>query len=290
MPTPRTVVGAAYVDGQAYVVGGRDASGATVGTNEGYDPAADAWAEQAAMTPRFGAAAAAVGDELLAFGGFDVPDGTNRQALASNESYDPSQDVWTERSPLPTPRGLAAAATVGGLVYVLGGTQADGTVLAVNEIYDPQADSWSTGPPLSVARAGIGAAAVGSSIVLCGGADENEQTLTLTESFDAEAGTYTECAPMPTARWLAGCAAAQRGIYVLGGFAFATDAPQLQVNEVYDPVADAWTTQDPIPVTALYPAAVGVTGVVTGDVCLFALSAFPSTAVTLVYEVSPFGR
>ena len=89
--------------------------------------------------------------------------------LVQNEEYDPTTDIWIERTPLPTARSGMASATVDGRLYVVGGEGSQGT-FDDNEAYDPATDSWETLSQLPTARHGMGAATVdGTMYVPAGG-------------------------------------------------------------------------------------------------------------------------
>src|SRR5262249_44890058 len=95
---------------------------------------------------------------------------TNTGAL---DVFDPAAGVWAPRHAMPTARGGAAGAVVGGLLVVAGGEgnpAAASGVFATVEIYDPSSDSWSPGPPMATPRHGTGAAALGDAMIVPGGA------------------------------------------------------------------------------------------------------------------------
>src|SRR5687768_4695469 len=96
MPSERTEVAAAEVNGRTYVVGGYSGERAL----EIYDPVADRWAQEAASPhPVHHAAAVGWQGKLYVFGGY--VDGWQPSAKA----YDPAQDRWRALPDLPTPRG-----------------------------------------------------------------------------------------------------------------------------------------------------------------------------------------
>ena len=65
---------------------------------------------------------------------------------------------WVYVSPMPTPRSHHAAASLGGIIYVIGGTDGTQTLASVHT-YDVITDEWSTTdvPDLNVARSDAGA-------------------------------------------------------------------------------------------------------------------------------------
>jgi N-acetylneuraminic acid mutarotase len=246
LPTARYMLGLAALQGQLHAIGGHAPnSDAAAATHEAYDRSTNQWSAQAAMpTARYALGVAVVGNQLYAIGGFGLAPGSLRTPLATNEMYDPVTGRWTARAPMPTARGEVAVGVIGGKIYVVGGQVVD--CVAVNEVYDPVSDSWSTGVELSAPRSGIAGAVVDDVLFLCGGAGDDEVVLSTVEAYYPATGSYTAMASMPTARWLAGAAVAQGQVFVLGGSSFSTEAP-LAANESYDPLANAWTSQDPIP-------------------------------------------
>jgi N-acetylneuraminic acid mutarotase len=79
LPTPRSGVSAAYINGRIVVFGG-EATGKVFGTNEAYDPQDDRWEALAPMrVPRHGlhgATVAVIGDRVHVPGGGPVPGGS----------------------------------------------------------------------------------------------------------------------------------------------------------------------------------------------------------------------
>jgi hypothetical protein len=78
-------------------------------------------------------------------------------------------DGWEPRAPMPTPRGGAACAELGGSVICAGG-EAGSSALRVTEAYDPSADTWVELAPMPRGRAGTGGAALGGALWVPGGA------------------------------------------------------------------------------------------------------------------------
>jgi hypothetical protein len=135
MPTPRADLAAAVVNNKIYAIGGYNSSG-YLSTNEVYDPSTDTWTTKASMpTARAFLAAAVVNvfirNVIYAIGGY------NRSGyLSTNEVYDPSDNLWAIKAPMPTARANLAAAVVNNIIYAIGGWNGSG-FLSTNEAYNP---------------------------------------------------------------------------------------------------------------------------------------------------------
>ena len=132
MPTQRSHLAAAELNGRLYAVGGWNGS-SHMGTNEAYDPATNTWTAKALLlTPRFGLAAVSANAKVYAFGGNNTGAGT----LALFEEYDAVYDYWYERPAMLSPRIHPCAARLpSGEVYVIGGY--NGMALGTMEKFEP---------------------------------------------------------------------------------------------------------------------------------------------------------
>jgi len=83
---------------------------------------------------------------MFAMGGFHLSDDG---LIDEVDSYDFAADKWSRVANLITPRRGFGAASLGGLVYAVGGHDNDpGRV----DVYDPAANKWSLGVRLSTPR------------------------------------------------------------------------------------------------------------------------------------------
>jgi N-acetylneuraminic acid mutarotase len=241
-------------DGRVLVAGG-----ATAALDDGslvdplaaarvYDPTTNIWAAVGPMsTPRAGHTATLLNDgRVLVTGGISTTseDQESTPALASAEIYDPATRSWSLAGSMAAARtGHTATLLSDGRVLITGGTDGAPTLTAnpypttLNsaEIYDPATNLFTPTAPMNSARAGHTAVALLDGRVLVAGGNENDITsLNSAEIYDPTAATWTLVAPMSAAR--AGYAAIllpSGKVLELGG-----------TGEVYDPVANSWSTSN----------------------------------------------
>lgn len=161
MPFPRAALAVATVGETVYVIGGVGESPEFVME---YSPSADQWTVKAAVMPtlREHHATAATNNVIYVFSGRWI--GEN---IASVEAYDPLNDDWSTKAPIPTKRSGLAASAVNDTIYVLGG-EIPG-VFATNERYLVTTDRWEKAESMSTARHGLAAANVNRKIYAIGG-------------------------------------------------------------------------------------------------------------------------
>ena len=159
----------AVVDQDMYVFGGGN-SGEATNFASVYHSASDTW-ETLPNLPetREHCGAFLSGGKLYIASGrtHDIP-----EFRRSTLEFDPVAKTYTTKTPIPTPRGGAAAAVLGGRLFLFGGEGANNTLGVFDQIqaYDAVSDSWETFPPMLIARHGFGAATIGDRIYLPGGA------------------------------------------------------------------------------------------------------------------------
>lgn len=275
MPTARTAVMVAVVDGIVYAVGGSSDSSSCTTLNQAYDPATDSWSTKAPMpTARCGAAIAVVDGLIYVIGGQ-----AGATTFQVNEAYDPVSDSWTTKASMPTARAYTKAVVVNGLIYVIGGLDAS-VSLDANEVYDPVADSWSTKAAMPTPRFALAADQVDGVIYVIGGTQNVVPApgdyLDVNEAYDPATNSWTTKTAMPTARTQLSAAAVDGLIYVIGG-----DRPPYNfqdINEVYDPAADSWDTR------AAMPTARTVSGVGVANGVIYIIGGNKSPGSTLASE------
>jgi N-acetylneuraminic acid mutarotase len=152
-------------------------------------------------------------------------------------------DFWVERAPMPSPSAYVQAVTVNGEIYAFTPTS--------TYMYDPSSNTWTVKAPMPTEEYGFAAAAYQNTIYIIGGCSAFDESgfpincTGLNQAYDTSTNTWQVKEPMPTAR-----AYLQAG--VVGGKIYLIDgAPSnngnglgsyIDVNEVYNPANDSWTT------------------------------------------------
>lgn len=192
--------GLVYHDGALYQVGGE--TDWWVGTDQvnRYDVVSDSWVVVAPLlTPTYGIDAVSIGDYIYVPGG-------NVSAVQPNvagprldwlQIYSPTADTWSLGASMPISLANASAVALDGLLYVIGGMDANGVATDTLYIYDPALDSWSTGAPMSQTRGFASAAAIDGYIYVVGGWSGGVN-LTSLEIYDPVADSWSSGPDAPT--------------------------------------------------------------------------------------------
>lgn len=199
----------------------------------------------------FGAAAASPGNgKIYIFGGYV----TGNLTL----EYDPVEDSWRSRRPMPTPRHGHAVVALGRKVYVLGGSGPSDAL----EIYDPTTDTWSRGARMPTARIFLAAAEMNGKIFAIGGSPDccGDSRTDAVEIYDPVSDSWTTGAPLPIAQQTSAAQGVNGNVYVLGGFIPGSGAQGTTFE--YDPTTSSWSAKAPVPTARDQAPAVLVDGLV----------------------------
>ena len=150
LPTARSEVSLALVNGKIYAIGG-GINRVAVPHNEEYDIAADKWTLRMPMLRGLDhMGTVTLNGKIITIGGFTHSVHQNPQAMVIE--YDPATDKWRELAPMKAPRASVAAAVLDRKIHAVGGRNPQGTTLATHEVYAPATNSWSEAAPLPKAR------------------------------------------------------------------------------------------------------------------------------------------
>lgn len=145
---------------------------------------------------------------------------------------------WSDAAPMPTARWGVGAASLGGLIYVVGGRPlVDDTVdagLTTLEVYDPLTNSWSPGADLPEGLNEPAVAVLDGRLFVIGGCCGPS---TANFQYDPVTDQWVARASAPRARHGAAAGTLGGKIYVVGG---QTGNNALSWVDVYDPATNTW--------------------------------------------------
>jgi hypothetical protein len=124
--------------------------------------------------------------------------------------------TWESVAPMSAGRTDAAAAALGGRLFVIGGVAAGGTVLRSGEVYDPATNTWSAIATLSDPRAGAVALTENGTLLLVGGRDD-ERASDDVERYDPFGDAWTEEESMDEDRDGLAAGLIDGDLYAIGG-------------------------------------------------------------------------
>lgn len=169
------------------------------------------WERMSSMSQRRSyLAAAQVGRVIFAAGGMV---GETGRPLRTFQSYDTRADEWTTLPQLPVPTRAAAAAAVGGTLYVVGGTTPTGNTRAV---WAWNGRLWRRRAPLPVPRFNHAAVAVGREIYVLGGYErgrEHDEVF----AYDTAVDRWRRVSSLPRPMHAFGAVAFRGKVWTIGG-------------------------------------------------------------------------
>jgi N-acetylneuraminic acid mutarotase len=231
---------------------------------------ADSWTTKASP-PEGGQCAAAINGEIYvmsSYGKYNATLGAWNYS-AYNYMYNPINDSWTARTPMPTPRVWYTIVAYQNKIYVMGGNRltssngAETQASSVNEVYDPSTDSWSTKASMPVGTLEAVANVLDGKIYVISGrtADEAYTTTNITEIYDPinDSWSYGEAIPYPVVGYAS--AVVDNRIYVIGGQDEYLSSMNVVFNQVYNPETNSWSQGASIPEPTWQATAGATTGV-----------------------------
>ena len=221
------------------------------------------WTDRADLpTPRAFLGASVVDGKIYAIGGAVKVGLLQITPSMAVEVYDPATDTWTRKADLPLERITAAASTLDGKIYVVGGRGAGDGGRGVL-VYDPTTDMWTQKADLPEPRRHLAAVAVNGKLYAIGGGIDGllseDSASSSVFMYDPVTDTWTQKADMPKrGTWMTDTASAVDGkIYVVG--VWPSSGPQLFM---YDPTTDTWTQKADMPTDRVNLATAVVDGLI----------------------------
>jgi N-acetylneuraminic acid mutarotase len=277
MPESLGEVAGGVIGGKLYLVG--EGSGNTLA----YDLATGGWTNALAPRPHVGDhhSAETFEGRLYLIGGF------HGGSEGRVQVYDPASDTWSVRASMPWPGGSVSTCRIGARIYAAGGIVGSTTVDHC-AVYNVLTDTWTprASMPAGQGRNHAAAETDGQRFWIFGGrgvgsgdgnwvANGFDTVLVYDPFADAWASSLdpgSGLAPLPQKRGGMGKAVWLGGeFYVIGGETIdggggATSQGVYARVDVYDPFANTWRTDTPMPTArhGLYPVRVGSSVYVAG--------------------------
>ncbi|XP_076449010.1 kelch-like protein 26 [Babylonia areolata] len=159
----------------------------------------------------------ALNGKLYAVGG----EVDNSQPLCVCEVFDPQAFVWSPIAPLPAARSELSGTSLGGRLYVSGGTQ-EGLERVKNEMwrYDPDQDTWTACAPMLSPRADHTMFTYNGRIFVIGGwrkAVQDRVPVSSVDCYDADTNRWEMVQHVKTSRKYCSYTLLRGQIYVIGG-------------------------------------------------------------------------
>jgi len=251
MPTARTEVAGAVLDGKIYVIGGFEEQGEATNLVEVYDPQTDRWDRVSPLPiPLEHTAVSTYDGQLFVVGGYTIVDG-ERTPTDKLFSYNSSTDKWKELKSMPKARGALTANFIDGILYTIGGEDSSLKTLKKTEAYDPTTNTWSTKSSMPTPRHHIASIADDEKIYVIGGRQTGNfpgQNVDANEVYDVKSDTWISLQQMPTKRSGLAATSFNDSIYVFGGEDPFTESSETFGNtEIYHPINDTWTSGSSLP-------------------------------------------
>lgn len=202
--------------------------------------------------PRAGCAVGVIDGELVVAGGTYWGEG--RKYWSDRvDAYDPTANRWCARTPMPQPRGDAAALAYDGTLYVFGGGAEGAAEAAAWALHD---NGWTSLANLALPapRRSSSSAVVDGTFYLLGGMSGTGAdfgTATSTVWAARPDGNWEPRAPMPSpARFNLSVGVVDGRILVAGGCTQENGVVR-NLDEIlaYEPLADRWTMVGRLPFT-----------------------------------------
>jgi N-acetylneuraminic acid mutarotase len=199
MPTPRSGLVAASVNGIVYTIGGfADGVRTTV---EAYNPNSSTfivWYLRAALPAAraYSNGAAVIDGKIYVTGGW-YQAGDDRIPTRSVYRYNPAADTWTARKDLPRASAGGVSAVIGGKLYVYVANWGEAEAYLYR--YNPSTDGWTqrAKPPTVQHLAAVGV--IDGKMYVAGGYTNKPAVATLSV-YDPASNSWSIKAAMPTAR------------------------------------------------------------------------------------------
>lgn len=215
--------------------------------------------DEAPLSPRLSPNAVWTGEDLIVWGGAEVPDAPDAvgRFVADGAAYAPAIGEWRSLAESPLSGRTAALAVWTGSEVVLWGGRGPGGFLADGAAYDPRRDAWRTigAGPLSP-RDAVAAAWTGSELVIYGGQTSTEREVPAQDgaAYDPLTDRWRSLPPVPVPEaWYHHLVWTGQEAVLFADIPMAEGGPPVHVA-AWDPRSNAWRVPPAPPVGFLNAA------------------------------------
>lgn len=225
-----------------------------------YDPATGASEEFVKLpAPRHHPQAVSANGMLFLLGGFGTnPGAVNWIMQAETRVLDESAGVWRKLADAPSPHAECVSTVIDARIHVVGGRAPTGSAnLAYGDhadtdhhlVYDVGSAMWSKAAPALSKRNSATGGVINGLWHVAGGRHVVDGPSDAHEVYDPKEDRWRNAAPMPKGSGAGGNAAGVIGgkLYVFGGEYFHDGGKVHAEVWSYDPKADAWAAEAPMP-------------------------------------------
>ena len=240
MPTPRSEIAVAHLEGKLYVAGG--ISWGTRNEFEAYDIEAGMWEELPPLPINLHhVALAAAQGKIWATGGY------TSLTFTPNEpqlwAYDPIAKNWTRMKDMPAARGEHAMVAHDGKLLVISGRGENATQIWE---YDPAADTWSTDrTPMPTYRHSAAVMLVHGKVYVAGGRNDDYAVMADVEVYDIAKDEWQRLPSLPRPLGGHGGAVLNGKLHVFGG-ELLEEAIVFHDHDVLDLASGTWRKGQPL--------------------------------------------
>jgi hypothetical protein len=180
--------------------------------------------------------------------------GTFTSTFSSVSASELVEDSWYTKTPIPQERWCMGVVDVEGKIYAIGGDSFSGTLEGINECYNPKTDKWSTLVSMPTWRAGFAIAVYESKIYCIGGAVPNPDYIAPGVN-DSLSCDVVEVYDVVANSWSTKSSLPVKGSFIQAG---VVAGKIFVLNGIvlfmYDPVTDVWTAKTSIPGIPTHPS------------------------------------
>ncbi len=232
-----------------YVIGGKTASGASLGRVQAYHVATNTWSwhPNLPLPLKETNGAVTINGKVYVSGG-QVGDNTWTNALFM---FDPATNRWTRKRDMPEETSGGMSAVYNNKLYVVTDCQGEGCNPS-NDIprfyrFDPVTDTWNTLPTPPNDHEHGAAGFIGGKLYVTGGRGIGNPKQV--DVYDPATNQWSSESPFGSGRAYVAGLAYNAKLYLIGGYRVNADGSQTAVRatNIYNPATKQWTTGAPLP-------------------------------------------